>query len=392
VKYEPYPAGGAAGFEKYHGHGVPLETLESAAAHAGTPGRLLAFAGRHRLAPEPFLFGSAYVLAALHRYAFLNGEYSTSGWPQYFPYAFAVKTTLPMLALLAGGLALLAAGAVSRRRRAARRRLLARAYAATPVLALLAIYWPALVTSTINIGARHLLPVIPAACVLAGALGRIPARRPAWGVVALLLVWHVGEGVRAYPDYLAYFNQVVGRGNAWRHLVDSNLDWGQDLPGLRDYLERRLAAAPGRKAFLSYFGADSPSYRRIPAEPLELGERVAKGLPPIGGPGIYCVSATNLQAVYFPVRGRWSREAEQEYRELLARRAARRERPGSGPAAEERRLHDLGTSRLLAFLRQREPDDSVGYSILVYNLTEGDLRDAFDGPPPELVTGPGPRK
>jgi hypothetical protein len=41
-------------------------------------------------------------------------------------------------------------------------------------------------------------------------------------------------------------------------------------------------------------------------------------------------------------------------------------------------------ARLTAYLRQREPDDNVNYSILVYRLTEADLARALDGPPPEL--------
>ena len=39
-------------------------------------------------------------------------------------------------------------------------------------------------------------------------------------------------------------------------------------------------------------------------------------------------------------------------------------------------------ARLAAYLRRREPDDSIGYSILVYQLTDADVARALDGPPP----------
>ena len=74
----------------------PWEVLD---LHIGLPGQVLrAFAAVHAL-PEAFLYGFAYVLeTAQVRSAFLNGNYSTTGWPSFFPWAFALKTTLPLLA------------------------------------------------------------------------------------------------------------------------------------------------------------------------------------------------------------------------------------------------------------------------------------------------------
>ena len=238
---------------------------------------------------------------------------------------------------------------------------------------------PSLLFSTINIGARHMLPVYPALFILIGGLARwraIPWLR--W-LVALLLCWHMVEAARGYPHYLAYFNQITGRRHAYRHLVDSSLDWGQDLPGLKVYLDRRRLGEPRLKAYLSYFGSGSPAAYGIVAEPIELPERRRLNLPPVGGAGIYCVSATNLQAVYLPVRGRWNSRYEAEYRHLL---------PTKGDASPQPRFFELGTARLLAFLRPREPSAEIGFSILCYDLTEDDLRQAFEGPPPE-PTPPG---
>jgi len=45
----------------------------------------------------------------------------------------------------------------------------------------------------------------------------------------------------------------------------------------------------------------------------------------------------------------------------------------------------LRFARLCAFLRRREPDDNVGYSILIYRLSDQDVREALYGPPAELL-------
>ena len=53
-----------------------------------------------------------------------------------------------------------------------------------------------------------------------------------------LLLWHAGESLYIAPDFLAYFNELDGGpGEAYKHLVDSSLDWGQDLPGLKAWLD-----------------------------------------------------------------------------------------------------------------------------------------------------------
>jgi hypothetical protein len=48
----------------------------------------------------------------------------------------------------------------------------------------------------------------------------------------------------------------------------------------------------------------------------------------------------------------------------------------------------LRFARLTSYLRGREPDDEIGYSILVYRLTDADLAEALDGPPRELLPMP----
>ena len=70
------------------------------------------------------------------------------------------------------------------------------------------------------------------------------------------LAWHVAESNTIRPDYLAYFNQLAGGpSEAYKHLADSSLDWGQDLPALKQWLEREGLQQPGAgNVYLSYFG------------------------------------------------------------------------------------------------------------------------------------------
>ena len=89
----------------------------------------------------------------------------------------------------------------------------------------------------------------------------------AYGVIALvtgLLALYVGQALAAWPHYLAYFNLASGGpAQGYRWLVDSNLDWGQDLPGLRRYLDEHTE--PGRPHYLSYFGSADSNFRTISA-------------------------------------------------------------------------------------------------------------------------------
>lgn len=372
-RYAPVAPREQAGPQQYFFPGQPLYTLSAVAAEAGFPGKLISYAGSHRLFPEAFLYGTAYVLASEHHYGFLNGDLSVHGWKLFFPYCFLVKSTLPLLLLFVTALVATAAAGVGASRKNPLDPPLPKGET-VPLWILLAVYVPALIFSTINIGARHMLPLYPAIFILLGGLARrMTVKGLRWWVL-LLLLWHVGEGLRGYPHYLAYFNQIIGREKAYRHLVDSSLDWGQDLPGLKTWLDRRLAGSPRTRAYLSYFGTGSPAYYGIAAEPIELDERHRRGLSPLGG-GVYCVSATDLQAVYAPIRGRWNSRYEDDYRKL--RRSGEHLDP-------EEKLRQLGTARLMAFLREREPDAEIGYSILCYELSQGDINRAFAGPPPEI--------
>ena len=136
--------------------------------------------------------------------AFLLGRFSTHGWWYYFPVILFFKTPIPLLVLAVVGA------------RAAR------PYALV-ALAILAVA----MTSSINIGVRHVLPVYPPMAIVAAA-GLLELWKHARIAAIVLSAWLVINDVRAYPDYLAWFNELAGQ-HPERIAVDSNLDWGQDV-------------------------------------------------------------------------------------------------------------------------------------------------------------------
>src|SRR6185436_4040357 len=209
---------------------------------------------------EAWLYGLTFVLQfSRARGAFMSGDYSITGWVSFFPWAFTIKSTLPFLLIVIVGM-------TAALRASARQRFLVvleKLRPLTPLAVLFAVYWATSLTSHLNIGHRHILPTYPVLFIAAGWLARtIDLRRPIAMMGLLLLVgWHVGESMVARPNYLAYFNEIVGGSrNGWRHLVDSSLDWGQDLPGLKRWLDENAKDAP---VYLSYFGTGEPFYYGI---------------------------------------------------------------------------------------------------------------------------------
>jgi hypothetical protein len=384
---------------------------------AGTVGWFLTTARHFHLLPEAYLYGSGLTVQfASERAAFLNGRFGTTGWWWYFPYAFLVKTTIP--ALLLGALGAIAVAVRWKK---------ADLYGLTPLLSLIVVYWIFALTTHLNIGHRHLLPVYPALCILAGAAaywiepllqrtaaprkGRERRRqgaragsraagsgwRPVLGVGALvLLAWHVVESVNIRPSYLAYFNQLAGGpSQGYKHLADSSLDWGQDLPALKRWLdEEGLQHVGSSNVYLSYFGTARPEYYGIQATRLAgfIDSRPPQPPAPLTG-GVYCVSATMLDVI-----GRmfYKPEDESDYQAAMKNliafaRASENERDWAAL------LHRTGeqywpqlfiafdrlrTGRLIAFLRHREPDAMAGYSILIYRLTDADVSLALNGAAP----------
>ena len=116
----------------------------------------------HHLLPEAYLYGAAYILMHIERYAFWNGAYSTSGWRLFFPYCFLVKTPLPLLAL-GGNIG--CRGVASAETRPLDKHL----YETVPLWSLIGVYSLIAISSTLNIGHRYILPLYPPIFILCGS-------------------------------------------------------------------------------------------------------------------------------------------------------------------------------------------------------------------------------
>jgi hypothetical protein len=174
----------------------------------------------HLPAPEMYA-GIQQVMAHNSRgqAAYLLGDHSHSGWWYFYLVALAVKTPLAFFALLF-------CGVFGLKRRGT---FLALSFS-LGILAFSSFF------SRINIGLRHILPVYVGFAILAGAgaarlLLYSRTSKPARWILSGLLVWLTATSVLSHPDYLAYFNALVG-GQPEKVLVDSDLDWAQDLKRL----------------------------------------------------------------------------------------------------------------------------------------------------------------
>ncbi len=192
--------------------------------------------------------------------AYLFGRRSLFGFWYFFPAVLAIKTPLAMIALSVWA-------AFHWLRRGTEQAVMPLAFCAGILLVSM--------TSRINIGVRHILPVYCGLSVLCGTLaGRelsAARRKPiAAAAVMVLLLWHVLSSGLAHPDYLAYTNELAGS-QPEKILADSDLDWAQDMKRLGAYLHTVGAKEVTFMPFSPNFAAADPTFPRVlpmdPAKP-----------------------------------------------------------------------------------------------------------------------------
>lgn len=251
---------------------------------------------------------------------YLFGELSPRGWWYYYPIAFLVKTPLPLQLFL-----LLSVADTLRRR----------VWIRDMSLYLVpGLFFAALLFSPHALGYRYLLPVLPFIFVLSADV-IAAAQRMRWSQFAIgaLLIWQVWGTLRIYPYYLPFFNEIVGGSDRGRYILsDSNIDWGQDLIGLKYYVDHNHL----ERINLSYFGVIHPTAYGLNAEPLppvlaamqdQGGWQLRMLYPSDPAPGTYAISVMNL-------------------------------------------MGNLATDRsVYAFFRDRKPDAIIGGSIYVYTVS-----------------------
>lgn len=247
----------------------------------------------YQLDPIPLIQGIQYQFghASDGHAGFLLGHYAHHGWWYYYLIAGLLKTPLPVLILAAVAFTMV----VKQRLR----RESPEWFLILPIVTVVGFFS----VMGQSIGLRYILPVYPFAFVLIGAVHQERSRTPPW--IYLLMIWFATSSLVASPHYLAYFSELVGGpGNGYRYLADSNLDWGQDLPGLKRFMDRNGI----EKVSLSYFGADAPErygivydwlpsyylYNPNPERPVAISENQ-----------LIAISVTNLQGVYFQDKGQY---------------------------------------------------------------------------------------
>ena len=301
---------------------------------------------------------------------YLDGELRDTGWSDYYVRALLYKT--PESTLLLAVVAVIAPlASPSLRRRLPWSEMAMLAVVPAAVLASMTL------GTNINIGVRYVLPLVPFACVLMGSLGlwwslqtnRL-GRALVGGFLALGLGGTIAETLTIHPHYLAYFNRVSGgpdRGA--EHLIDSNLDWGQDLLNLAVWLESH---APEEPVGLAYFGQIHPNLlnqrpdatplqwflppaRPDTTNPLALTYRLPEG--PVQ-PGWYAVSASLVKGLPWRVYD-----------------------PAGSPVYPS---HAAG-AHAFSYFNTIEPVEKIGHSIWIYRLDQAaadQLEQARLQPPP----------
>jgi len=243
------------------------------------------------------------------RIAYLLGDFSERGWWYYFPVAWVLKEPLAIVGLLVAALGSLAT----------RRGRLGWVVGVPAALYLgMALFW-----LDIPLGLRYILPLFPLGFVFVATQLLPIETRPIRVLIGCACVWLGVASVQVHPHYLAYFNELGGgptRGS--EYLLDSNIDWGQDLSTLARYLAER----GNPPVALAYFGPESAetygfvAYRSVGCEPL---------------PGLVAISVNVMEGLY------------------SARNPFKRPEPG---------CYD--------WLRAFEPVAQMGYSIRVYEIPE----------------------
>ncbi len=256
---------------------------------------------------------------------YLDGQWSEDGFHGYYAWAMLYKLPHPLqlLDLLVLFWIVLPGG---RARRPA-----VQALILLPAVVVLTIAE----SSAMQLGIRYVLPVIPFAILFASQAARWLNFKtfPVRSFTTIVLTGAMLLSLRYYPEHLSYFNEFAGGPLGGReHLLDSNLDWGQDLGGLAQYLKERASRGIESEIGLAYFGT-------VPPTALGIRYQIPPAIPQ---PGRFAVSVNFEQG-----RPHWVRT----------------------PAGKIQPVN-IGQFEYFGFF---QPVARIGYSIDVFELTERDV-------------------
>jgi hypothetical protein len=267
--------------------------------------------------------------------SYLAGRWLHHGWWYYYLYALSVKEPIGLIVMVLWGLALVAVGH----------------RACAPIRAEWTLLIPVLlilifVSSQTGFShhMRYILPIFPFLIIGAAKLAHFVSAvtRPAGFLLSLLIVWSLTSVLSPFPHTMSYFNEIAGGpDHGADHLLDSNMDWGQDLTFLKEWLDRHPEA---RLLALAYFNVIDPAvagidYRLPPPGPNGLFTKDRDYQAAFGPqPGYYAISVSYLRGSTFPVpdgNGGFRRVSRGDYE----------------------------------YFRRFRPIAKAGYSILIYHIT-----------------------
>jgi Dolichyl-phosphate-mannose-protein mannosyltransferase len=249
--------------------------------------KLLTTIASYHLLPESYIYGLADVrmMADFYSSYVLGKTYPHGVW-FYFPLVMAIKSTLPFLVLLA-----ITVWAIVTGKLRCWREIL---FLTVPPMLYLAVA----MSSRMNIGMRHILPMYPFLTVLvAGAAWTLIQRNRRWTyAVAVLVVFQIVTSLHAFPVYIPYANELWGGpSQTYKLLSDSNSDWGEQLKATKKYLDQRGV----KDCWFVYFdeGVADYTYYGIPCKALPTSDAMwvnEKFYPPAEIDGPVLISAANL--------------------------------------------------------------------------------------------------
>jgi hypothetical protein len=242
-----------------HSSGVVLPPLASKLPPLAPAMRsLILFCSHHHLLPESYLYGLVDVQqVGENTTTYIFGRIYEHGVWYYFPAILSLKFTVGFLGLLALAIFAFATGRLRRSREIF--------FLAFPVVFYLAIA----MAGPLNIGVRHVLPIFAFTFALTGVgCAWLLQQRRLWIYpIAALLLWHVTDSLRVFPNYLPYANVLWGGpANTHRYFTDSAVDWAQQLKFTRQYIDAHHI----HDCSFAYFAAPFllPSDYGIPCQPL----------------------------------------------------------------------------------------------------------------------------
>lgn len=182
---------------------------------------------------------------------YIMGHLSDKSISWFFPVAWLIKTPITIILLLISAIVAFFA----------RKKTKAEIWLGSLLLSPFLFYWAFTLKGSLNIGIRHLMPTIPFVLLLIGYLiypyiNTAKKFLPQKIIISILIIFMAASTLSYYPSFIGYFNEFVPRDKRYEYLVDSSLDWGQDLLRLKKYVDDNNI----KVIKTDYFGGSVPGY------------------------------------------------------------------------------------------------------------------------------------